>query len=251
MKSKMRKALTLRKDPLTQTLFEAYQDTLRETGYCARRFVVALKRHGGLEVAKRILAKRGKAVLTSGILALKQARKPELSVEWIALMPEFRSQFSSEEQAIAAERIRMVFKVRPPMMIRNSELSAGDTPQSIDFKEGSVRRVSINRYERNKGARDACLRKYGWHCKVCEILLEHVYGEIGRNFIHVHHVKPIAMRQREYKFDPLKDLVPVCPNCHEMLHMRQPPFSIYELRQRLRARRKRRKRENLNSTVES
>jgi hypothetical protein len=34
-----------------------------------------------------------------------------------------------------------------------------------------------------------------------------------------------------YKIDPIKDLRPVCPNCHSMLHQRKKPcFTIAELR---------------------
>jgi 5-methylcytosine-specific restriction protein A len=47
---------------------------------------------------------------------------------------------------------------------------------------------------------------------------EKMYGEIGHGFIHVHHIIPISTIGEEYKIDPIKDLVPVCPNCHAMLH---------------------------------
>jgi 5-methylcytosine-specific restriction protein A len=50
---------------------------------------------------------------------------------------------------------------------------------------------------------------------------EEKYGEIGRNFIHVHHIVPISTIGQEYQIDPEKDLVPVCPNCHAMLHKGQ------------------------------
>ena len=32
-----------------------------------------------------------------------------------------------------------------------------------------------------------------------------------------------------YDVDPINDLMPVCPNCHAMLHRRTPPFSVEEL----------------------
>jgi 5-methylcytosine-specific restriction protein A len=37
-----------------------------------------------------------------------------------------------------------------------------------------------------------------------------------------------------YVIDPLKDLRPVCPNCHAMIHKRTPPLSISEMREQLR-----------------
>jgi len=43
-------------------------------------------------------------------------------------------------------------------------------------------------------------------------------GEIGNEFIHVHHLTPIHKIGKEYKVDYKNDLIPVCPNCHSMLH---------------------------------
>ena len=59
---------------------------------------------------------------------------------------------------------------------------------------------------------------------------ENTYGAIGAGFIHVHHIKQISEIGEQYEVDPLQDLVPVCPNCHAMLHKRKPPFSVDELR---------------------
>ena len=56
-----------------------------------------------------------------------------------------------------------------------------------------------------------------------------VYGEIGEGFIHVHHKKPLAAMRTDYTIDPRKDLTPVCPNCHAMLHTKNPPLGVDEL----------------------
>ncbi|MDB9470225.1 hypothetical protein PN480_18680 [Dolichospermum circinale CS-1225] len=37
-------------------------------------------------------------------------------------------------------------------------------------------------------------------------------------------------RDEEYEVDPIKDLRPVCPNCHAMIHRRLPPLSIDEIK---------------------
>lgn len=47
---------------------------------------------------------------------------------------------------------------------------------------------------------------------------EKQYGELGKGFIHVHHIVPISTIGGNYRIDYEKDLVPVCPNCHAMLH---------------------------------
>jgi len=58
---------------------------------------------------------------------------------------------------------------------------------------------------------------------------EQRYGPIGKGFIHVHHKKPLASRE-VYNLDPVEDLVPVCPNCHAMLHTYDPPLTVDELK---------------------
>ncbi|WP_420822966.1 HNH endonuclease [Vibrio variabilis] len=64
---------------------------------------------------------------------------------------------------------------------------------------------------------------------MCNINFGEVYGDIGAGFIHVHHVTPLSKIKQEYTVDPVKDLVPVCPNCHAMLHQKVPPYTISEL----------------------
>ena len=39
------------------------------------------------------------------------------------------------------------------------------------------------------------------------------------------------MMEEERAIDPIKDLTPVCSNCHSMLHRRKPPFLPDELRE--------------------
>ena len=90
--------------------------------------------------------------------------------------------------------------------------------------------IVVNAYERDPKARDACIRFHGTKCVVCDIDFESRYGEIGRGFIHVHHKRPLSSLKEQYKVDPEKDLVPVCPNCHAMLHRRTPPYDVEQLR---------------------
>ncbi len=105
------------------------------------------------------------------------------------------------------------------------EIGAGDT-----FWEGAVSQVIVNRYERDPAARKACLTKYGCICVVCDMDFINWYGERGAGFIHVHHVTPISQLGPDYRVDPIADLVPVCPNCHAMLH-RNPPVTVQELQE--------------------
>jgi 5-methylcytosine-specific restriction enzyme A len=87
-----------------------------------------------------------------------------------------------------------------------------------DFYEGAKKTITVNAYERNADARQACINEFGCSCMICGFNFESVYGERGKEFIHVHHIVPISKANNEYKVNPIKDLIPVCPNCHAMLH---------------------------------
>jgi len=95
--------------------------------------------------------------------------------------------------------------------------------------EGALKIISVNTYERNPQARNACIDAYGLSCSVCDMNFEDSYGDVGKGFIHVHHLIPLSDIREEYFLNPLTDLRPVCPNCHAMLHRRRPAFSIEEL----------------------
>lgn len=89
------------------------------------------------------------------------------------------------------------------------------------YSEGSSHRVSITTYERNEQARSACLAHYGYSCQICGINFETQYGDVGKGFIHVHHVDFISSFDGVvHEIDPREELISVCPNCHAMLHRR-------------------------------
>ncbi len=99
------------------------------------------------------------------------------------------------------------------------------------YIEGGLKEIKVNAYERDRKARKACIDYHGTDCKVCGLDFGSRYGEIGIGFIHVHHIVPLASIGEEYEIDPVKDLVPVCPNCHAMLHL--GASSVSDLKRRL------------------
>jgi len=110
------------------------------------------------------------------------------------------------------------------------EEEAFESAENKGLPEGAVTRVSVNRYERNPLNRSACIAIHGCYCHVCNLDFKEKYGDIGEGFIHVHHVKPVSQLGKDYLPDPCHDLIPVCPNCHAMLHRRNPPMTIEELK---------------------
>lgn len=102
------------------------------------------------------------------------------------------------------------------------------------FKEGATRTVKVNAYERNPKARKMCIEHFGVQCAVCDLKLADFYGEVAKDLIHVHHLKPLSEVGAEYTVDPVEDLRPVCPNCHAVIHLRKPPYSVEEMKKMLR-----------------
>jgi hypothetical protein len=91
-----------------------------------------------------------------------------------------------------------------------------------EYYEGKKKPTSGYVYERNPKARSECIRHHGAVCVGCGFDFFEFYGELGLGFIHVHHVTDIALQEETY-IDAKKDLVPVCPNCHAMLHKNSKP----------------------------
>lgn len=100
----------------------------------------------------------------------------------------------------------------------NDEFFPEVLDKELEIFEGLKKQVAVNKYERSSVARAKCIEVHGLSCKVCSFNFVQIYGELGENFIHVHHVTPIHSIGESYKVDYVKDLIPVCPNCHAMLH---------------------------------
>ena len=72
-------------------------------------------------------------------------------------------------------------------------------------------------YERDPKARALALEIHGYDCKGCGLNFGDFYGDHGKGYIHIHHIKPLS-ESGETKIDPRSDLIPLCPNCHAMVH---------------------------------
>lgn len=101
---------------------------------------------------------------------------------------------------------------------------------TLGYLEGNLTKVTVNKYERNSINRELCLSKKGYSCCVCGFNFREHYGLIGKKFIEVHHVIPVSQLGPDYVINIDKDLVPVCSNCHSMLHRTDPPLLPEELK---------------------
>jgi len=144
-------------------------------------------------------------------------------------------EYYEDLQSTTMHKIRAIFNEFKNKKDFTSEIIYPDEVES-NLLEGFKKEVTVNSCERNPIARKECLEYFGYNCSVCKINFEEKYGGIGKNFIHVHHLKQISNIKKEYTVNPIKDLIPVCPNCHAMLHKRNPPYSINELKDMIKRR---------------
>lgn len=218
---------------LDAALLAAYRRAGKEVGYWGNYFLRSVRKNGGLATVRKMLRPTNRRALHKGLQALVDAGRPDLSVEALVQRSPFASLFTADEIAEARSRLDKL----PRAVFREPVPPEQNFPETVlenqSYVEGASRRVTVNAFERDPRARAACIRKHGFRCAACQMSFQDQYGDIGKGFIHVHHKKPLAATRAEYRIDPTKDLVPVCPNCHAMLHTSFPPLGIDELIEQL------------------
>lgn len=97
--------------------------------------------------------------------------------------------------------------------------------------EGAAKYYYGKRYERNTTNRRIAIEVHGVTCHACDFNFEEVYGERGKDFIEIHHIVPLSILEGEEKINPEIDLIPLCANCHRMIHRKKNNIlSVEELK---------------------
>jgi len=97
-------------------------------------------------------------------------------------------------------------------------------PKIVSLEEGDIVECHFSRHERNPKLRRACIEHFRLQnkgriaCAACEMAFAERYGQIGEGYIEVHQLSPVSQVEGVHEVDPTKDLVPLCANCHAMIH---------------------------------
>ena len=62
------------------------------------------------------------------------------------------------------------------------------------------------------------------YCEICKFDFFKKYGELGKDFIEAHHIKPIS-KMKDGEKTNINDIVMLCSNCHSMIHRKKPWLS--------------------------
>lgn len=126
-----------------------------------------------------------------------------------------KATLAAGELALKAAAKKKAKKAKPEPM---PDVLGEVEPSATELSEGALRQVSQTKHERNRTLRQLCLKHFGATCQACGMKFETAYGEIGKGYIEVHHLSPISQTGGEHTVDPKTDLVPLCANCHAMIH---------------------------------
>jgi len=140
--------------------------------------------------------------------------------------------FSGGKATVRPKLESLGYRVVTHQVDDSSSALAEEVPE--DLWEGAKRSVAVNFFERNADARLACIEYHGTCCVVCGFDFGAVYGEEFSGFIHVHHLTPLSKVTARYKVDPIKHLVPVCANCHAIIHFGNRTRSVDAIRKLIR-----------------
>jgi len=99
--------------------------------------------------------------------------------------------------------------------------------------EGRRLMYYTTKYERSLKNRNKAIDIHGTICKGCKFDFEKTYGERGKGFIEIHHLKPLSDLNEEIEVNPEEDLVPLCSNCHRMIHRKKKEILTIEELQRI------------------
>lgn len=169
-------------------------------------------------------------------LKLKKSASLEPPMQnWETFELSFSVPFEKSNQKDAlVELLIWAFSI-PIALIFESDEKPENLIASAGEIEGALSKQTYNHYERSRKNRAICLLHHGFSCAACGEEMSSKYGILGSEIIHVHHILPVSQMEKPKRIDPINDLVPLCPNCHNVVHQKNPPVPVAELREYLRS----------------
>jgi len=132
----------------------------------------------------------------------------------------------------------LIIQLEKVMNENVNDISLNDEQKYFEGQVSSkVKEVfSMNR---NSVARKKCLEYYfpnnkEYKCKLCGFDFEKQYGSKGVKFIEVHHIESHTTKSKiigKHEIDPIKDLIPICSNCHSIIHREKPAVSTERMKE--------------------
>lgn len=110
-----------------------------------------------------------------------------------------------------------------------------------EISEGFKSKRMVNHRERSRKLREIKIAELkntlnSVSCIACGFNFFKIYGDYGKDYIEIHHLEPIHLidiqGNKQKVRDALKKVIPLCSNCHRMIHkQRSKVLSLEELKQ--------------------
>jgi len=101
---------------------------------------------------------------------------------------------------------------------------------TVDPTEGGRRLVMHLQRERNQTVvRKKKKQATSLACEVCHFSFDLRYGGAASDYCEVHHLLPLSEVELSTK-TRMEDLAILCANCHRVVHLRNPPYELDEVR---------------------
>lgn len=214
---------TLRLDSLAKPLLDAASaapDSAWQQLFGTRRALAVIGAHVEVKLNGVLAASRGVGRITSVEFAAK-------TVDW----KENSARSAADIGAIVAAMFLSLLPLDDPNL--DAEKLLG-----WDFAvEGAATRVMTNHYERSRSNRAIAIIVHGSACLACGFDFGSIYGEVGAGYVEIHHLTPVHSMGEARVVNPLEELVPLCANCHRMVHRVSPPIPPDVLTEIIQARR--------------
>jgi 5-methylcytosine-specific restriction protein A len=166
------------------------------------------------------------------VIGSVQTWRTDLNVEIRGRIPEGPEVREIPVSRIGQEAALMMAEFIVGLLKPSLETDPDVAPEPL--QEGLWQVVKVNRYERDPRIRKECIDHFGPVCQVCGFDFSSRYGELGRGFIEVHHIVPLSSGSGEASdIDPTIDVVPICSNCHSMIHRGGQTRSLDDVRMML------------------
>ncbi len=115
-------------------------------------------------------------------------------------------------------RPEVVDALRNSNLLEGNHLLADEPLDETPLCEGASSQSVNTVRSRNAMARAQCLSTQKAVCVACGVDMGQLYGPEFSDCIHVHHLTPLSQSDGPRQVNPSTDLVPVCPNCHAVIH---------------------------------
>lgn len=135
---------------------------------------------------------------------------------------------AEEVDAILCKEKLNQFNFVNSIKVDYEKILSHDLISSTKSKDGKKIEYYTYKYERDKKTRDEAIKIHGLKCKACNFDFEEKYGFIGIGYIEVHHIVPLHTLDGEIEVNPVTDLIPVCSNCHRMIHRKKDSILAIE-----------------------